>query len=130
MSMFRPLILSHSPRTRPRILRAKRCMLYLKTVRHLSVVVGKAFKENRPLLIHTTEIIAPLNLDFENDGEKAERSPYLHVHIKCIASHPFRVGTSWCLWMGRHRHLPAPKPVHEFFRPQIPVLTKMRYLLS
>ena len=61
MSMFRPLILSRLPRTRPRILRAKRWMLYLKTERYLSDGTW-VFKANRPLLIHTTKIIATLRI--------------------------------------------------------------------
>ena len=55
-------------------------------------------------------------------------NPYLHGHIKCIASHPFRVGTSRCPWMARHRWIPVLEPmleqVHETVRPQIPVLVK------
>jgi hypothetical protein len=49
--------------------------------------------ESGPLLIHTPEIIAALDSNLRTT-KKAEINSYLHGHIKCIASHPFQVGTS------------------------------------
>jgi hypothetical protein len=66
---------------------------------------------------------------FENDGKKRETNSYLHGHIKHISSHPFRVGTSHCPWMARHRWMPVPgtilMQVDVILRPPVPVLVKV-----
>ena len=58
----------------------------------------------------------------------AGKDPYLHGHIKRIASHPFRADTSRCPWMTRHRWMSVPElmleQVHEILRPPIPVPMK------
>src|SRR5258708_922099 len=70
ISTFRSLIFSCSPRTRPLILRAKRCMLYLKTVGGVSEIVRGVFRKNRPLLIHTTKVIATFGFRHLRTTEK------------------------------------------------------------
>ena len=52
--------------------------------------------ESGPLLIHTSEIIAPLDSNLKTT-EGAEINSYLHENIKCIVNHPFRAGTNRCL---------------------------------